>query len=118
MTVGVQAFRGRRLREARLARGLYKNALADMVGIMGAALTRYEEGADKPQQDRLVALAKNLNFPIEFFFQPEWPEEPEVVYWRSRAAETKYAREMTAQRMLWLCEIFSFLEQDVNFPAL
>lgn len=84
----------------------------------GTAVTRYKEGADKPQQDRLVALAKHLNFPIEFFFQPEWPEEPDIVYWRSRAAETKYAREMTEQRMLWLCEIFAFLEQDVNFSPL
>jgi Zn-dependent peptidase ImmA (M78 family)/transcriptional regulator with XRE-family HTH domain len=116
MTVGVQAFRGRRLREARLARGLYKNALADMIGITGTAITRYEDGDDKPQQDRLGALAQQLNFPIEFFLQPEWPEELAVVHWRSRAAETKYAREMTEQRMIWLCEIFSFLERDVNFP--
>jgi Zn-dependent peptidase ImmA (M78 family) len=43
-------------------------------------------------------------------------EEPRIVHWRSRAAETKYAREMTEQRMIWLCEIFSFLERDVNFP--
>ncbi len=109
--------RVRRLREARLARGLYKSALADMIGITGTAITRYEDGIDKPQQDRLGALAKHLNFPIEFFLQPEWPDEPAVVHWRSRAAETKYAREMTEQRMIWLCEIFAFLERDVNFPV-
>lgn len=118
MTVGVQAFRGKRLQEARLARGLYKNALADMVGITGTAITRYEEGVDKPQSDRLAALAKHLNFPIEFFLRPEWPDEPRLVFWRSRAAETKYAREMTEQRMSWLCEIFAFLESEANFPTL
>src|SRR4051794_12001892 len=103
MTVGVQAFRGRRLKEARLARGLYKNALADMVGITGTAISRYEEGIDKPQQDKVDAIAGRLNFPVEFFVQPEWPETIDLVFWRSRAAETKHAREMTEQRMLWMC---------------
>jgi Zn-dependent peptidase ImmA (M78 family)/DNA-binding XRE family transcriptional regulator len=118
MTVGVQAFRGKRLREARLARGLFKNALADMVGLSGWAITRYEEGADKPQPERLAALAKHLNFPVEFFLRPEWPEQPSLVFWRSRAAETKYAREMTEQRMSWLCEVFEFLEGEATFPSL
>jgi Zn-dependent peptidase ImmA (M78 family)/DNA-binding XRE family transcriptional regulator len=118
MTKGLQAFRGGRLREARLARGIYKNALADIVGITGTAIARYEDGIDKPPQDRLLALAQHLNFPFEFFLQPEWQEEPTTIFWRSRAAETKYAREMTEQRMLWMCEIFAFLEQDVNFPVL
>jgi len=118
MPVGLQAFRGKRLREARLARGLYMNALGDMLGITGTAISRYEEDTDKPQHDRLVAIAKHLNFPIEFFLQPEWPERPDVVHWRSRSAETKYAREMTEQRMIWLCEVFSYLERDVNFPQL
>jgi Zn-dependent peptidase ImmA (M78 family)/transcriptional regulator with XRE-family HTH domain len=117
MTAGMRAFRGARLREARLARGLFKNALADMVGITGTAITRYEENVDKPQQERLAALAKNLNFPIEFFLKPEWPEQPAIVHWRSRVAETKYAREMTEQRMVWLAEIFAFLEREVNFPV-
>lgn len=118
MTVGVAAFRGRRLKEARLARGLFKTALADMIGVTGTAITRYEEGVDKPQQERLVSIANHLNFPVDFFLQPEWPEEPELVFWRSRAAETKYAREMTEQRMIWLCEVFSFLEREVDFPAI
>jgi Zn-dependent peptidase ImmA (M78 family)/DNA-binding XRE family transcriptional regulator len=118
MTKGQQAFRGGRLREARLARGIYKNALADMVGITGTAIARYEEGIDKPPHERLCALAQHLNFPVEFFLQPEWPEGLETIFWRSRAAESKYAREMTEQRMLWMCEIFAFLEQEANFPSL
>jgi Zn-dependent peptidase ImmA (M78 family) len=94
------------------------NALGDMLGITGTAISRYEEDIDKPQQDRVVAIAKHLNFPIEFFLQPEWPEPPRIVHWRSRSAETKYARDMSEQRMIWLCEVFSYLERDVNFPVL
>ncbi|MCY1644388.1 helix-turn-helix domain-containing protein [Methylorubrum sp. SL192] len=117
MSVGVQAFQGSRLREARLARGLYKNALGDMVGVTGTAITNYEEGRDKPQHDKLCALANQLGFSYEFFLRPSWPEDVGVVFWRSRAAETKTAREMTEQRMRWLCETFAFLEADLTFPS-
>ncbi|WP_439495144.1 XRE family transcriptional regulator [Bosea sp. (in: a-proteobacteria)] len=116
MKVGIQSFRGSRLREARLARGLFKNALADLVGVTGTAIARYEDGVDKPQADKLDLLAKHLNFPSDFFVKPEWNERPEVVFWRSRAAETKLAREMTEQRMVWLLEVFDFLEREVDFP--
>jgi len=44
MAIGVQTFRGERLTEARLARGLYRKTLGDMLGITGSAITRYEEG--------------------------------------------------------------------------
>ncbi len=118
MTVGVSNFRGRRLTEARLARGLFKKSLADMIGVSGTAITRYEDGADKPQLDKLEALAAKLSFPLDFFLRPEWPERPDLVFWRSRAAETKSAREMAEQRMVWLCEIFAFLEAEVDFPRL
>jgi Zn-dependent peptidase ImmA (M78 family) len=117
MTLGVQNFCGRRLTEARLARGFFKKSLADMVGISGMAIGRYEDGLDNPQHDKLRLLADQLKFPIEFFLQPGWPEELELVFWRQRSSETKYAREMTEQRMRWLCEIFSFLEREVDFPA-
>jgi Zn-dependent peptidase ImmA (M78 family)/transcriptional regulator with XRE-family HTH domain len=109
---------GGSLAYARLARGLFKNALADMVGISGTAVARSEEGVDKPQQERLAALAASLNFPIDFFLRPEWPERPGIVFWRSRAAETQHAREMTEQRMTWLCEIFSYLERALDFPVM
>src|SRR5580704_6955720 len=117
MTVGVPSFRGERLREARLARGLFMKSLGDMVGVTGTAISRYESGEDKPQQDKLHQLAGKLNFPADFFLKEAWPETLEPVFWRSRAAETKHAREMTEQRMKWLCEVFSFLNEEVNFPA-
>ena len=117
MKVGVQSFRGARLREARLARGIYMNSLADLIGVSKTAISRYEEGIDKPQEARVEALAKHLNFPVEFFTKPEAPPHFDVVFWRSRAAETKYARLMTEQRMTWLCEIFEFLEREIDFPV-
>jgi Zn-dependent peptidase ImmA (M78 family)/transcriptional regulator with XRE-family HTH domain len=118
MAIGVQTFRGERLTEARLAHGLYRKTLGDMLGITGSAITRYEEGQDKPLRERVVALSERLGFPEEFFLRPVWQEKLEPIFWRSRATESKHAREMTEQRMKWVCEIFCFLEQEVNFPEL
>jgi len=117
MPIGVQNFIGRRLTEARLARGLFMKSLGDLVGLTGVAIARYEDGKDKPREDKLAALASQLGFPRDFFLRPVWPENIELVYWRSRVSETKSAREMTEQRMRWLCEIFAFLETDLNFPS-
>ncbi len=117
MTVGVQTFVGERLREARLSLGLFKKSLGDIIGTTGTAITRYEDGEDKPQRDRLAALSARLGFPEEFFLRPAWQESLEPVFWRSRAAESKGAREMTEQRMKWICETFHFLDQEVNFPC-
>jgi Zn-dependent peptidase ImmA (M78 family)/transcriptional regulator with XRE-family HTH domain len=116
MTVGVQTFCGARLSEARRARGLFIKTLADMIGVTRHTISRYEEGFDKPQQENLDALARQLKFPVEFFLRPAWPEVLDLIFWRSRTSETKSAREMTVQRMRWLCEIFNFLEEEVNFP--
>lgn len=116
MKVGVQSFQGERLRQARLARGLYMNALGDIVGVSGTAISRYEEGIDKPQEFRLELLAKHLGFPVNFFLTPESYIKPGLVFWRARTAETKHAREMTEPRMQWICEIFDLLEREVDFP--
>lgn len=118
MLVGVQNFSGRRLREARLARGFPKKSLGDLVGQSGAAIGRYEDELDKPRMNKVLALADKLGFEPDFFLREPWPEDFSLIFWRSRVSETKSAREMTEQRMRWLCEIFSFLEAGVNFPSL
>lgn len=116
MTIGVPNFFGERLTEARLARGLFKNALADMIGVTPMAITRYEANQDKPTLERLSALADKLSFPADFFTKPPFGEQLDRVFWRSLASESKSAREMTEQRMKWLRELFSFLESELEFP--
>lgn len=118
MTVGVPTFKGAKLTEARLARGLFKKSLGDMIGVSGAQIGRYEDGHDRPQIENLTVLAAKLNFPVEFFSRDVWPEALAPIFWRSQASESKSAREMTTQRAIWACEIFSFLESEVDFPRL
>ena len=117
MAVGTPRFVGKRLTEARLARGMFKKTLGDLVGVTGTAISRYEDGLDKPQAERLAAIARQLGFPESFFMAAAWDETLEPVFWRSRSTETKTSREITEQRMRWLRELFHFLEQEVDFPA-
>lgn len=116
MAKGVANFSGEKLTEARLASGLRKNALADKVGVTAMAISRYEANQDRPTYDNLNAIAKALNFPFEFFTRKAWPESLGTVFWRDQVAETKAAREMTEQRMKWLCEVFWTLEEELDFP--
>lgn len=116
MAKGVPNFSGEKLTEARLASGLRKNALADKVGVTSMAISRYEANQDRPTRDNLDAIANALNFPIEFFTRKAWPEGLGTVFWRDQVAETKAAREMTEQRMKWLCELFWTLEEELDFP--
>jgi len=116
MTIGVSTFNGQRLTQARVARGFTKKRLAELVGISGTQVTRYESGLDNPQIDRLDLISDKLNFPIGFFQRPTWEDSDSPVFWRSQVAETKTAREMTEQRIGWLKEVFDYLEHDVEFP--
>lgn len=118
MTIGTAGFQGTRLKQARLARGLYKNELGVKLGVTGTAVANYENGIDSPQEIRLARIVQCLNFPREFFFLPPWPESVGLVHWRSQASETKHAQEMTEQRMSWLCEIFAYLDDMLEFPNL
>lgn len=117
MSFGAPNFRGERLKEARLARGMFKNTLGDLVGVTGAAISRYEDGSDKPQAHRVSTIAQKLQFPPSFFLTPAWNETIDLVHWRSRTSESKSAREMTEQRIRWLCEIYSFLHTEVDFSS-
>jgi Zn-dependent peptidase ImmA (M78 family)/transcriptional regulator with XRE-family HTH domain len=116
MVKGVVNFSGEKLTEARLANGHYKNALAEMIDVTPMAITRYEANQDKPTYDKLVAIAGTLKFPIDFFIRKPWPENLGPVFWRTRNSETKLSREMTEQRMKWLCELFWTMEEELEFP--
>jgi Zn-dependent peptidase ImmA (M78 family)/DNA-binding XRE family transcriptional regulator len=116
MVKGVATFSGEKLTEARLARGWYKNALADRIGVTAMQISRYESNQDRPTPEKLKSIAEALEFPYDFFTRKSWPEPLGPIFWRSQVAETKTAREMTEQRMRWLCELFWTLEEELDFP--
>jgi len=118
MVKGVANFSGEKLTEARLANGLSKKALAEKIDVTSMAISRYESNQDKPTHDKLVSIATALGFPYDFLTRKAWPESLGPTFWRNQVAETKASREMTEQRMKWLCEIFWTLEDELAFPDL
>ena len=49
-----------RLKQARLASGFSQAALAEILGMNGAAISKYEKGATLPSSETLYALCKAL----------------------------------------------------------
>ena len=64
-------FAASRLTIARHRRGLTKKALAERVGVSGAAITVFENGSRSPSDDTAERLAAELGFPLEFFYGDE-----------------------------------------------
>jgi Zn-dependent peptidase ImmA (M78 family) len=115
---GSPGFIGERLREAREANGLTGAALAELLEIPRQSISAYEHGKATPGPETAEKIAAKLNMPMRFLFEAAEPEEVTAIFWRSRAAATKTARERSQARYAWLRRIVRYLAEYVDFPAL
>ena len=60
---------GRRIRAARLAKGMSQERLADSLGVTFQQVQKYEKGVNRVGAGRLHYLAKTLVVPIAYFFE-------------------------------------------------
>ena len=60
---------GRRLREARLARGLSQGALGKKLGVTFQQVQKYESGANRIGGSRLWDISETLEVPVAYFFE-------------------------------------------------
>ncbi|WP_086931889.1 helix-turn-helix domain-containing protein [Agarilytica rhodophyticola] len=60
----------RKVREARIQRGLSQKALAKQLGITYQQLYKYEHAQNRISASRLEALANALNMPVVDFYAP------------------------------------------------
>jgi Zn-dependent peptidase ImmA (M78 family)/transcriptional regulator with XRE-family HTH domain len=116
-------FIGDRLLQARKARGITAVTLSELVGITGAAISRFEHSKDTPKSDTLQLIADKLNMPVGFFFKPIPNSDPEqCLKWRSFSGVAKYSRERGSSKYDWLKDDFvDYFEHffdmpSVNFP--
>ena len=115
MRVGIDRFDGKRLYQARVARGFRMKDLAELVGVTGQAIGQYERDDHKPTMEVVNKLAHELKFDPDFLMTPAKQDNVGLVFWRDRRSETKFAREQTEQRMLWAAEIFALFESFAEF---
>jgi len=122
MSIGVSNFKGKRLTNAREARGMTRASLADIINVSRAAISQYEKGQKNPSSEILKKIADKLNFPMHFFLRDTSAERYKPVFFRSMSAATKTARLRAAHRYDWLLEIVRYLREfvtlpEVNFPS-
>src|SRR5690242_19611153 len=60
-----------RLTLARERRRFTKKALAEAIEVNPHSILRYESGESVPEIDVVKKIASVLDFPVEFFFQPD-----------------------------------------------
>lgn len=111
-------FRGERLKNARLFRGLTLTELAGQTDISKQSLSQYENGSI-PDIQRVMTIAHALDFPTEYFLQEDKCKTmTEVTYFRSLTSATKMSRKAQSLKLECVAKIFQILEQYVNFPIL
>jgi Zn-dependent peptidase ImmA (M78 family)/DNA-binding XRE family transcriptional regulator len=118
MKRGVVNFVPSRLSQARSRRGFKKKDLANELGVSGEALRSYENGDASPLPDKVRRMSEVLDFPEPFFSTPTLKVGSPHVFWRDLKSVTKSSREAVDARVVFACEVFSVLDDYVEFPEL
>lgn len=66
-----------KIKELRMAQGLYQSQLAEAVGVSDAAVCYWESGRQLPSSDKLPALADALHCSIDALFGRDPPGQGE-----------------------------------------
>jgi len=98
---------GERIRRARIEAGLTQEELAERVGSSQDALSNYERGTRKISLDGLVAIAKCVNKPINYFLEVH---DAVVIVRDSRIYEIIQDIEEHPGEIDLLCDIWDFLK--------
>lgn len=106
-----------RIREARLARGMTANQLAEMLGVSRQTISKYELGAMDPGP-RIADISIYLDVPISFFCKPlPAPENRGTTFFRSLKTNAARAKEIMSVKSRWATQIAEVLSKDIIFPA-
>lgn len=110
-------FAPHRLRMARELVDLSQGDLGVEIGVSAAAVSQYERGAAIPTGDSIVAFARRLAVPVEFFSVPDTGADTPAFFRSLRSApavERKRARHLTQL----IHEVARDLERDVRLPSI
>ncbi|MFT5691591.1 MAG: Zn-dependent peptidase ImmA (M78 family)/DNA-binding XRE family transcriptional regulator [Oceanicoccus sp.] len=118
MPVGVETFNGKRLLQAKNARGLTSVGLSALTDVSSSSISQYERGDQKPQQGVLERIAKALNLPTEYFLNPIVIEKPKRLFYRSMASATKASRTRVEANFELSLDVLDYLMGFFDFPDL
>lgn len=111
-------FNPKRLREARLVRGMTIKELADTIGVSKQAISQFELGEHMPKQETMMALINTLGFPKSYFYKDYKEQYVGNTFFRANATATKKSKEMQFNKSLLAGYIYSYLSDLIEFPDL
>jgi Zn-dependent peptidase ImmA (M78 family)/transcriptional regulator with XRE-family HTH domain len=107
-----------RIREARLAEGLYQRELAESLGVTKQSVSQWEQGSKKPDGAALFKMAQRLKQPVSYFTK----ERPNVfgrsttAFYRAFGPKTKKRNEQCEVWKEWLVQTTALFSSAVKLP--
>ncbi|MFJ7953921.1 helix-turn-helix domain-containing protein [Lysinibacillus sp. NPDC096418] len=111
-------FNPKRLREARLIRGLTISDLANKIGITKQAISQFELGEHTPKSETMMAIINTLQFPKNFFYKEFKEQYVGNTFFRANATATKKSKEMQYNKSMLAGYIYDYLSDFIEFPEL
>ncbi|MGE7094401.1 helix-turn-helix domain-containing protein [Lysinibacillus sp. NPDC048646] len=111
-------FNPKRLREARLIRGLTISDLANKIGITKQAISQFELGEHTPKSETMMAIINTLQFPKNFFYKEFKEQYVGNTFFRANATATKKSKEMQYNKSMLAGYIYDYLSDYIEFPEL
>lgn len=111
-------FNPKRLKEARLIRGLSIRELSEKIGVSKQAISQYELGEHVPKSETMMAIINTLKFPKNFFYKDYKEQYIGNTFFRANATATKKSKEMQLNKSLLGGYIYEYLSEYIDFPEL
>lgn len=111
-------FNPKRLREARIVRGLSISDLASKVGVSRQAISQFELGEHAPKTETMMGLINVLKFPRGFFYKDYKDSIVGNTFFRAMSSTTKKTKESQFYKTVIAGYLYDYLEQYVEFPKL
>lgn len=111
-----KAFNGERLKKARIYRGFTVAELAEKVSQQRQTLSMYEINKSNPPETVAAEIARELHFPLRFFYQDSTQKQESTVYFRSLLTTNKKYRSEQIIKMQFLSNVYDMLQDYIEFP--
>lgn len=107
-----------RFREARLARGLSIQDVANRIGVSKQSVSKYELGTASPSAEKINLLSEFLNVPVSFFYKVVPPaSNRSTTFFRSLKNNSARAKEIMLTKSMWADEIITQFRSEINYPS-
>lgn len=106
-----------RITEAREARAMSMEDLAEGIGVTRQSVSKYERGIVSPSPEMLQAISDTLGFPTEFFYKTEQKTTAGTspLFFRSNSKIAKKVKTACKYQVKWTDEVKKQLETYVDF---